>query len=98
MPDPNPSITPPEPPFALDRTAEATFLLLAAVLPWAIAPMGIATALSGAVTLVLIARGGSWPRTPVDLPALGWALALLLSALLAEDRAASIPRLGKALF
>ena len=69
MPDPNPSIAPLEPHFALDRTAEATFLLLAAVLPWAIAPMGIATALSGVVTLVLIARGGSWPRTPVDLPA-----------------------------
>jgi glycosyltransferase involved in cell wall biosynthesis/O-antigen ligase len=98
MPDQNPPIAPLEPHFALDRTAEATFLLLAAVLPWAIAPMGIATALSGAVTLVLIARGGSWPRTPVDLPALGWALALLLSALLAEDRAASIPRLSKALF
>jgi|GEM_PF-36643 len=98
MPDPTPSPVLAAPRPALDRGAGAAFLLLAAVLPWTIAPMGIATALTATLTLALIAGGERWPRTPVDLPALGWAIALVLTAILAEDRAASIPRLGKALF
>jgi glycosyltransferase involved in cell wall biosynthesis/O-antigen ligase len=83
---------------ALDNGAGMAFLLLAAVLPWTIAPMGIATALCGLLTLGLVALGARWPRTPVGAPALAWALALVLAALFSEDRAASLPRLGKALF
>src|SRR5262245_27890604 len=89
----------PEAPARLpERAAAAAFLLLAAVLPWTIAPMGIAAGLCAALSLGAVARGARWPRTPVDLPALAWGAALVLSALLAEDRAASLPRLGKALF
>ena len=93
-----PSHTPVPPHRPLERGAGLAFLLLAAVLPWTIAPMGIATALCGALTLALVFRGAPWPRTPVELAALAWALALLLSAMLAEDRGASLPRLSKALF
>ena len=85
-------------PTALERAAGLAFLLLAAVLPWTIAPMGIATGLCAALGLALVARGVRWPSTPVDLPALAWAAALLLSALLAEDRRESLTRLGKGLF
>ena len=95
---PQDSPAPPRPLPALDRGAGLAFLLLAAVLPWTIAPMGIATALCAALTLGLVALGARWPGTPVGFPALGWALALLLAALLAEDRPGSLPRLGKALF
>ena len=97
-PTPQPSPAPPWPLPALDRAAGPAFLLLAAVLPWTIAPMGIATALCGALTLGLVALGARWPRTPVGFPALAWAFALLLAALLSEDRSGSLPRLGKALF
>jgi O-antigen ligase len=84
---------------ALRRAPEGALLLLALVLPWTIAPMGIATGLCAAVTLFALARGAfRWERTPVDAPALGWAVALLLSALFAVDRAGSLPRLGKMLF
>ncbi|HEY2955102.1 MAG TPA: O-antigen ligase family protein [Candidatus Eisenbacteria bacterium] len=83
---------------ALARAAELSFLLLAAVLPWTIAPMGITAALCGTLTLARLARGARWPRTPVDLPALGWAAALLLATLFAQDRSASLPRLAKAAF
>src|SRR5215510_8790683 len=91
------SPVPPLPP-PLDRGAGLAFLVLAAVLPWTIAPMGIATALCAALTLAVIFRGARWPRTPVELTALAWALAMLLSAILAEDRGASLPRLAKGLF
>src|SRR5262245_25379022 len=98
MPDRNPPPALAERQTALDRIAAAALLMLAALIPWAIAPVRTATALTALLTAVLIPRGGRSPRTPMDLPALAWALALLLSALLAEDRAASLPRLGKALF
>src|SRR5262245_28179312 len=99
MPTTTPQYTPVSPrPHPLERGAGLAFLLLAAVLPWTIAPMGIAAALCGALTLAMVARGARWPRTPVEPAAVAWALALLLSAMLAEDRAASLPRLAKALF
>src|SRR5262249_35521405 len=60
--------------------------------------MGIATALCAALTLTVVLRGAPWPRTPVELTALAWALAMLLSAILAEDRGASLPRVAKGLF
>jgi len=89
----------PDPRDALERAAAASFVLFAAALPWTIAPMGIATGLCGALTLALVAtRRARWPRTPLDLPALAWALALALAAWFALDREASLPRLGKALF
>lgn len=91
--------SPPPLPGALERAAGAGFVLFALALPWTIAPMGIAAALCGALTLAALARGRArWPRTPVDLPAVAWAVALALAAWFALDRAASLPRLGKALF
>ena len=84
---------------ALERAQDFSFLLLALVLPWTIAPMGIATGLCAALAVTGFALGsGRWTRTPVDLPAIGWALALTLAALFAVDREASLPRLTKALF
>jgi len=52
---------------ALERMAALSFLLLAAALPWSIAPMSIAVALSGALTLACWWRPGGvrWVRTPV---------------------------------
>lgn len=84
---------------ALTRAQDASFLLLALVLPWTIAPMGIATGLCAALALGGFAAGaGRWSRTPLDGPAIGWALALALSAWFALDREGSLPRLAKALF
>ena len=83
----------------LDRAAGWSFLLLAAALPWSIAPMSIAAGLCAALTLALwLSRPSRWPSTPVLWPALAWAAALALSAAFALDRAASLPRLTKALF
>src|SRR6185436_13416563 len=84
---------------ALERAQDVSFLLLALVLPWTIAPMGIATSLCATVALAGFAFGaGRWTRTPVDFPALGWAVALGLAAMFAVDRSGSLPRLSKALF
>ncbi len=83
----------------LERAAGWSFLLLVAALPWSIAPMSIAAGLCAALTLALwLRRPRRWPRTPVTWPALAWAAALALSAAFALDRAASLPRLTKALF
>jgi len=82
----------------LERAAAVSFLLLAGALPWTIAPLGITVALCAALTLALFAGGHRPVRTPVELAALAWAAALLLAALFAEDRTASLPRLSKALF
>lgn len=84
---------------ALERAQDQSFLLLALVLPWTIAPMGIATGLCGALALAGLAFGAPrWMRTPADFPALGWAVALALSATFALVPAGSLPRLTKALF
>lgn len=74
--------------------------MLIAALPWTIAPLSIAAVACGALTLAWVGleRGRPWPRTPIDLPALAWALALILSATFALDRTASLGRLNKALF
>lgn len=80
----------------LGTAAGAAFVLFAFVLPGTIAPMGIGAALCGALTLAAVAaRQRAWPRTPVDGAALGWLLALLLAAVFALDRSASLARLGK---
>jgi O-antigen ligase len=84
----------------LERASGWAYLLLALVLPWSIAPMGIAAGLLVLLTFARWAQGERprWVRTPVDLPAAGWALALLLSATFAIDRSGGFPRLTKALF
>jgi len=83
----------------LERWGGWSFLLLVAALPWSIAPMSIAAGLCAAFTLALwLRRPAAWPGTPVTWPALAWAAALALSAVLALDRDASLPRLTKALF
>jgi len=91
--------------------ASGAFLLLVAALAGPIAPMGIAAALTGALTLAALvrwpARAGAaladdppgsraWPRTPVDLAAAGWLVAMLLASATSLDPAASFPRVTKA--
>ena len=82
---------------ALERGAALSFLLLAAALPWSIAPMSIAVALSGALTLACWWRPGGerWVRTPVDLAAMVWLAALAIAALAGEDPAGSMHRVTK---
>src|SRR5262249_14795220 len=72
-------------------------LLLVASLAGPIAPMGIATALTGALTLAGFARPPrpAWPRTPVDAAAIGWLAALLVVSATPLGRAGSLPRLTK---
>jgi len=82
----------------LERAAGAAFVLLLFVLPGTIAPMGIATALCAALTLACSIRARQmWPRTPVTLAGWAWFAALLLAALTAYDRSASLPRITKGL-
>lgn len=80
-----------------DRIAGLSFVLLAAALPWSIAPISIAVVLCGGLTLVAWwAPGGArWQRTPVDLPALGWLAALTIASIFALDPAHSFPRVTK---
>jgi O-antigen ligase len=82
------------------------FLLLVASLAGPIAPMGIATALCGALTLAGLARPRepartgerpAWPRTPVDRAGLAWLAALVLASAFAVDPAGSFPRVTKGL-
>jgi len=83
----------------LERVAGWSFLLLVAALPWSIAPMSITAGVCAALTLAVWARCASrMPATPVFWPALVWLTALALSAWFALDRAASLPRITKALF
>ncbi len=84
---------------ALSRAASFSFLLLAAALPWSIAPMSIAVVLCGALTLAVwwLPGGPRWPRTPVDLSALGWIAALLIASVAGQDPSASAGRITKGL-
>jgi O-antigen ligase len=83
----------------LERAAALSFLLLAAALPWSIAPMSIGVVLCGALTLAAWWRPGGerWVRTPVDVPALGWLAALAIATLASEDPAGSAGRITKGL-
>jgi hypothetical protein len=69
------------------------FVLYAAMLPLAMAPMTIAGGLC--VTLALAAgiagRRAPWSRTPLERPALVWLAALVLATLFAADRSATEP-------
>ena len=84
---------------ALERMAALSFLLLAAALPWSIAPMSIAVAICGALTLAAWWRpgGARWVRTPVDLPALAWIAALWIAAFAGDDPTGSFRRITKGL-
>jgi len=81
----------------LRTLASGAFLLLVAALAGPIAPMGIATAITAALTLACFVRPPrpSWPRTPVDAAAVGWLVALVVVSFTALDRAGSFPRVAK---
>jgi O-antigen ligase len=83
----------------LRRRAGWSFVLFAAALPLAMAPMNVAGALCVALTLAawLARRGPRRVATPLDRPAVIWLTAMGLSTLFALDRAASAASLGKGL-
>jgi len=85
---------------ALSTAAAAAFLIWVAAGYWTVAPMSISVGVMLAVSVVrwVTQPGPRWSRSPMDPAATGWAIALLLSALFAVDRSASLPRLSKALF
>ena len=89
----------PEPGGTAYAVAGAAFLLLVATLAGPIAPMGIATALTAVATLACFARAPRprWPHTGVEWAAVGWLVAMVLVSACALDRAASLPRVSKAL-
>ena len=82
------------------RAASAIFLLWVASGYWTVAPMSIASALSAVALAVALLRrrDPGWNRSPADIGAVAWALALILSAAFSLDRSASFARLGKLLF
>jgi O-antigen ligase len=82
---------------ALARASALSFLLLAAALPWTVAPMSITLVLCAALTVLLwqMPGGPRWVRTPVDFPALLWIAALAAASLFAVDPQASWPRVIK---
>jgi O-antigen ligase len=84
---------------ALERAAALSFLLLVAALPWSIAPMSIAVALLGALTLAALWRPGGvrWIRTPLDFSALGWLVALVVATVGSQDPSGSAGRITKGL-
>src|SRR5258705_6450764 len=78
------------------KASTLSFLLLAAALPWSVAPMSIALVLCAALTILVWQLGGvRWVSTPVDPPALAWIAALCLASLFALDPHASWPRVIK---
>ena len=82
------------------RAATVCFILLIAALPWTIAPMSILSIATAVLTLSLWLRTPrpAWPRTGIGAGWLAWTIALILACLFAQDAAASVPRLKKALF
>jgi O-antigen ligase len=82
---------------ALARASALSFLLLAAALPWTVAPMSITLVLCAALTILLwqLPGGPRWVRTPLDLPALSWIAALAIASFYAVDPHASWPRVLK---
>lgn len=83
----------------LATAAGWSFVLYAAALPVAIAPMYIAAGLCAAATLAvwLTRPGPRWMRSPVDLPALAWLAAMSVATVFAADPRASAASLGKGL-
>ena len=84
----------------IHKSARFCFVLLIISLPWSIAPMSIAAAACGALSVViwLIDRNRQPFRNPVAIPWIAWMAALILSAVFAQDPSASFARLGKGLF
>ena len=91
---------------ALARASTVAFLLLAAALPWSVAPISIALVLCAALTLLVWGVRGAqaegeararWVSTPVDLPALAWIAALAIASVFAVDPGQSWPRVAKGL-
>lgn len=84
---------------ALARAAAFSFLVLAAALPWSVAPISIALVLCAALTVLLwqLPGGARWVRTPLDLPSIAWIAALAIASLFAIDPNASWPRVVKGL-
>jgi len=84
---------------ALARVAGWSFVLFAAALPVATAPMSIAGGLCLALTLLawLSRSGPDRVPTPIDRPAVVWLLAMGLATLTALDRPASATNLAKGL-
>jgi hypothetical protein len=82
------------------KAASFCFVLLIIALPWSIAPMSIAVALTIPPTLILWiwGRDRTVLATPVAWPHVAWMAAMGLSAAFAMDPAASAGRLAKALF
>ena len=81
---------------ALVRASAVSFLLLAAALPWSVAPMSITLVVCAALTLLVWGVTRSrWMRTPVDAPALVWILALMVASTFALDPGQSWPRVAK---
>jgi O-antigen ligase len=76
-----------------------TFVLYAAALPVAIAPMNVAGGLCVAFTLLAMvgASGPRWVRTPIDVPALAWLAAMVLATLVAIDRGVPVGSLARGL-
>ncbi len=81
-------------------SARFCFLLLIIALPWSIAPMSIATAACGLLTVVVWVIDRKWEplHHPLAIPWIVWMSALVLSAVFAQDPSASWSRLGKGLF
>ena len=83
----------------LGRATGWSFVIFAAALPVAMAPMNLAAGLCATLTLAfwLMRPGPRRVRTPLDLPALAWLGAMGLATLAALDRASSAASLGKGL-
>jgi O-antigen ligase len=81
------------------RLAGWSFVLFAAALPVAMAPMNVAGGLCVALTLAAWLTRSGPPRValPLDRPAAAWLLAMGLATLFALDRAGSAASLGKGL-
>jgi hypothetical protein len=73
----------------LGTAAGWSFVLFAAALPVAMAPMNVAGALCAALTLIVwISRPGArWVLSPIDLPALAWLLTTVIATVFALDPA-----------
>ncbi len=66
---------------------------------WTVAPMSISSVLAAVALAAGIATGTrAWDRSPADAGATAWAIALVLAALFALDRTASLGRLHKLAF
>ena len=78
----------------------ATFWLWIVMGYWKIAPMSIAAGLAAAGWLwaSMSRTGERWVKSPADLGAIVWGVALVLAAAFALDRAGSLPRLVKVVF